>query len=198
MSSSVASVLVFDGFADWEPSYALAELRRSAGWRVVTVGFDDAPVTSMGGLRIVPDRALATMPDEHVALFLLPGGDLWEGSYPRAAMERVLHALRQRHVPIAAICGATLALGRAGLLDDVTHTSNAPEYVAQHAPEYRGQARYSTALAARDAGIITASGLGAVEFAREIFAELGTFSTDDLALWFDLFKHGMPTPSPAT
>ncbi len=198
MSTSVAYVLVFDGFADWEPSYALAELRRSAGWRVVTVGFDDAPVASMGGLRVLPDLALAALPTEDVGLFLLPGGDRWEGAYPRPMLERVLHALRQRRVPIAAICGATLALARAGLLDDVTHTSNAPEYVTEHAAEYRGQARYTAALAARDGGLITASGLGAVEFAREIFAELGTFSREDLALWFDLFKHGMASPSPAS
>jgi hypothetical protein len=42
-------VLVFEGFADWEPAYALAELRRSGGLDVVTLGFTDAPVRSMGG-----------------------------------------------------------------------------------------------------------------------------------------------------
>jgi hypothetical protein len=83
------------------------------------------------------------------------------------------------------------------LLDDVGHTSNAPEYLSQHAPEYRGQARYTTALATRDRGIITASGLGAVDFAREIFAEVGVFSPEDLALWYELFKHGMISPAPA-
>ena len=31
-------VLVFDGFADWEPAHALAELRRSGGLEVVAVG----------------------------------------------------------------------------------------------------------------------------------------------------------------
>src|SRR5215207_9527377 len=52
-------VLVFEGFADWEPAYALAELRRSGGLDIVTLGFTDAPVRSMGGLRVVPDRAIA-------------------------------------------------------------------------------------------------------------------------------------------
>ena len=55
-------VLVFEGFADWEPAYALAELRRSGGLDVVTLGFTDAPVRSMGGLRVAPDRAIAGNP----------------------------------------------------------------------------------------------------------------------------------------
>jgi hypothetical protein len=52
-------------------------------------------------------------------------------------------------------------------------------------------------LAVRDRGIITASGLGAVDFAREIFAELELFSAADAALWFDMFKHGK-LPAEAT
>ncbi|MEP6550106.1 MAG: thiamine biosynthesis protein ThiJ, partial [Gemmatimonadales bacterium] len=51
-------ILVFDGFADWEPAHALAELRRSGNRSVVSVGFNLDPVTSMGGLRVLPDRAL--------------------------------------------------------------------------------------------------------------------------------------------
>ncbi len=41
-------VLVFDGFADWEPAYALAELRRSGNYEIVSAGFTGDEVTSMG------------------------------------------------------------------------------------------------------------------------------------------------------
>jgi len=51
-------VLVFEGYADWEPAYALAELRRSGGLQVETVGFAAEPVRSMGGVRVVPDLTL--------------------------------------------------------------------------------------------------------------------------------------------
>src|SRR5919199_695561 len=44
-------VVVFDGFADWEPAYALAELTRSGGLEVVAAGFTRDAVRSMGGLR---------------------------------------------------------------------------------------------------------------------------------------------------
>jgi putative intracellular protease/amidase len=183
-------VLVFEGFADWEPAFALAELRRSAGLDVVTLGFTDAPVRSMGGLRVVPDRAIAGLDSAAVRLLLLPGGDMWEGTYPRAGLDAVLAELHTRAVPIAAICGATLALARAGLLNDRAHTSNEPGYLTSLAPEYAGGSRYVDELAVRDRGVITASGLGPTEFAREIFEELEVFTAEERPVWYHLFKHG--------
>jgi putative intracellular protease/amidase len=183
-------VLVFEGFADWEPAFALAELRRSGGLDVVTLGFTDAPVRSMGGLRVVPDRAIAGLDAAAVRLLLLPGGDMWEGTYPRAALDAVLAELHGSGVPIAAICGATVGLARAGLLNDRAHTSNEPAYLASLAPEYTGGGRYVDALAARDRGVITASGLGPTEFAREIFEELEVFTPEERPVWYHLFKHG--------
>ena len=54
---------------------------------------------------------------------------------------------------------------------------------------------YVDALAVRDRHVITASGLGAVDFARAIFSELEIFSGADEALWFDMFKHGRLPPA---
>jgi len=183
-------VLVFDGFADWEPAFALAELRRTGGLEVVTVGFTRAKVRSMGGLRVVPDRSLAGLSPAAVRLLLLPGGDLWEGSYPRAELESLLVELSRASVPIGAICGATLAVARAGVLDDRAHTSNTLAYLQCMVPEYAGASRYVDALAVRDRGLITASGAGPTEFAREVFEELEVFSPSDRQAWYDLFKHG--------
>src|SRR5687767_7628160 len=114
--AAAVHVLVFEGFADWEPAIALAELRRSGSVEVVSVGFDDWPVTSMGGLRVIPDRELADVAPADVRLFVLPGGAMWEEDrYPREALEALLRRLAAARVPIAAICGATVALARAGL-----------------------------------------------------------------------------------
>ena len=185
-------VLVFDGFADWEPSYALAELRRSGNYEVVTVGFTGDEVTSMGGLRVRPDRALADVRTDEVRLLIIPGGDLWEreDGYPRAEVEALVATLLATGRPVAAICGGTVAMARAGLLDDRRHTSNMASYLRQHVPSYRGEEFYDTSLAVRDRGVITASGLGAVDFGREIFAELGVFSESDETVWYEMFKHG--------
>jgi putative intracellular protease/amidase len=183
-------VLVFEGFADWEPAYALAELRRSGGLDVVTLGFTDAPVRSMGGLRVVPDRAIAGLDIAAVRLLLLPGGDMWEGTYPRAGLDSLLAELHAGGVPIAAICGATLALARAGLLNDRAHTSNEEAYLTSMASEYAGGGQYVDELAVRDRRVITASGLGPTEFAREIFEELGVCTAEERPVWYHLFKHG--------
>jgi putative intracellular protease/amidase len=190
-------LLVFDGFADWEPAFAMAELRRSGGLEVVTLGFTDAPVRSMGGLPVLPDRSLEGLDPATVRLLILPGGDIWEGSHPRTEIGPTLKTLRSAGVPIAAICGATLAVAQVGLLDDHAHTSNDLAYLERMVPEYRGAPRYVDALAVRDRGLITASGLGPVEFAREIFEELEVFSATDRPVWFHLFKHGR-FPEPAT
>jgi putative intracellular protease/amidase len=185
-------VLVFDGFADWEPSYALAELRRSGHHEIVSVGFTRDEVTSMGGLRVRPDRTLADVRADEVRLLIIPGGELWEreDGYPRAEVEALVATLLAAQRPVAAICGGTVAMARGGFLDDRRHTSNTVSYLRQHVPSYRGEEFYDTSLAVRDRGMITASGLGAVDFAREIFAELGVFSESDEMLWYDMFKYG--------
>ncbi len=183
-------VLVFDGFADWEPAYALSELRRRGHYAVTSVGFTARPVISMGGLRVTPDGTLRDVRPAEAALFLMPGGDMWEGDYPAGELEPFLHRLEEAEVPIAAICGATVAVARSGLLRARRHTSNGRDYLARLAPGHGNEAGYVEELAVRDRRVVTASGLGAVELAREIFAELGVFSAGDLQTWFELFKHG--------
>ena len=49
MPEKAVYLLVFDGFADWEPAHAVAEFRRTGQYRVESVGLTAAPVESMGG-----------------------------------------------------------------------------------------------------------------------------------------------------
>jgi putative intracellular protease/amidase len=190
--SSRIYVLVFDGFADWEPAYALAELRRSGNYEIISVGFTRDEVTSMGGLRVRPDLALADVRPEDVRLLILPGGEMWEreNAYPRAEFESLVTELLSAGRPVAAICGATVAMARTGALDNRRHTSNMPSYLREHARSYRGEEFYVTRPAVRDRGVITATGLGAVDFAREIFEEVGVFSESDRPIWYEMFKKG--------
>jgi hypothetical protein len=44
--------------------------------------------------------------------------------------------------------------------------------------------------AVNDRGVITASGLAPIEFAREIFKQLRIFTAANEELWFEMFKHG--------
>jgi len=91
-------------------------------------------------------------------------------------------------VPVAAICGATAGLARAGRLDATAHTSNALAYLK--GTGYGGAERYVDAPAVRDGGLITAGGMAPIEFAREIFALLGVYEDETLEAWTQLYKTG--------
>jgi putative intracellular protease/amidase len=186
----VPHFLIFDGFADWEAAYAIAELRRSGNCQVVTIGYSGEPVVSMGGLCVLPDFDMAELDPEAVRILILPGGDPWEKEPLDEALVTLLRRLVAARTPIAAICGATTAVARAGILQGRKHTSNGLAYLKAQVPDYTAEADYVDALAVRDRGLITASGLGAVEFAREIFAQLGVFSEEDRATWYRMFKEG--------
>lgn len=159
MTDRGTAILVFDGYADWEPAYALTGLRRWGGRSVTTYGYDLRPVVSMGGLRTLPERALSDLAPESTDLLILPGGDVWAERYPADHLEPILSRLVAAQVPIAGICGATIALARAGLFRDRRHTSNGREFLLHNAPGYESPQHYVDARAVTDRGIISATGL---------------------------------------
>lgn len=197
MPEKAVYFLAVPGFADWEAAHALAELRRHGRYRVQVVGLTRQPVESMGGVTVQPDCSLSELNLRDVAVFILPGGDRWEKEPVERELVDVLTALTERAVPIAAICAATTAVARAGLLRGRRHTSNGCEYLKRQVPEYAESAGYVDAPAVRDRGLITASGLADVEFAREIMAELGVLSEGDRAQWAALFRGGRFGPNAA-
>ena len=103
----------------------------------------------------------------------------------------MLRRLHQETVPIAAICGATLEIARAGLTQGIRHTSNSREYLQAMVPGYKDSDCYVETLAVTDKNIVTASGLGSVDFAREVIRELKLYSEADTQIWFEMFKHGV-------
>jgi len=189
--------MAVSGFADWEPAHALAELRRHGGYRVEVVGLSSESVESMGGLRVQPSRTVADVDPADVAVFILPGGDRWENLPLEPELAALLRQLDAAGVPLGAICAATVAIARAGLLRGRRHTSNGRAYLEQQVPGYDGGAEYVEAPAVRDRGLITASGVADVEFAAELFNELDVLSESDRAVWTDLFRRGRLPPGVA-
>jgi putative intracellular protease/amidase len=183
-------LLVVDGFADWEPAHAVAELRRTGQYRVETIGLTRDPVVSMGGIHVLPSMAIADVDGDDVAAFIIPGGDRWETSTVEPEIRDLLNRLDTQGVPIAAICGATVAIARTGLLRGRRHTSNGLDYLRAQVPDYSEAENYVDAPAVRDHGLITASGLNDVEFARELFEELGVFEGNDRSAWAEIFRSG--------
>lgn len=185
-------LLVVDGFADWEPAHAVAELRRQGQYRVETVGLTTAPVRSMGGLTVLPSTTVGEVDTADVAAFIVPGGERWETMPVEPALEQLLKRLDDSAVPIAAICGATVAISRIGLLRGRRHTSNGLDYLRSQVPGYADADRYVDAPAVRDGKLITASGLGDVEFARELFEELDVLNPHERASWAQVFRTARP------
>ncbi len=185
-----AYVLLFDGYADWELGNVLAELRRFGKVDVVSVGFSDKPVVSMGGLSVRVDTVLSQVDLGDVLIFLLPGGYMWEGLYPKTEIDQFLIRLEKQQIPIAAICAATTVLARAGILRERKHTSNSLKYLSTMVPEYSGHDNYVDSLSIRDQHVISASGLGSVDFAMDVFNELNLSTPEMRSIWFEAFKHG--------
>ncbi|HEX2211355.1 MAG TPA: DJ-1/PfpI family protein [Longimicrobium sp.] len=194
MQPKTVHLFVYDTLADWEPGYAVAGInnpahqREPGRYRVRTVGVGTAPVTTTGGVRIVPDMAADGLDPAESAMLILPGGDVWDGGGGVPEAVEKARAFLAAGVPVAAICGATAGLARGGLLDDVDHTSNAAEYLAFTG--YGGAGRYRGEPAVRDGTLITASGTAPLEFAREIFRALDLYEPRVLDAWYALFKTG--------
>jgi putative intracellular protease/amidase len=139
---------------------------------------------------VLPDRLLRDLTIDDTQLLILPGGDQWLESYPVREVDEVLTTFEARGITIAAICAATTALARAGLFRGRRHTSNGKAFLLKHAPGYETPDSYVDTLAIRDRGVISANGLGAIEFAREIFAELGVLTEADLKIYEEMYRHG--------
>lgn len=188
MGNRTASVFVFDGFADWEPASALAELRRSFGFSVQTVGLTTNAVTSMGGMRVLPAVSLSEA--DVTSALILPGGEGWmQGEI--AEVTSFIKAFVDAGKPVAAICAATLSLAHAGVLDDRRHTSNGNGFIAKYVPRYKGQQLYQKTRAVTDGKVITANGLAPFAFAAEIFRSVAPGRENDIAKYEALYSRGL-------
>jgi putative intracellular protease/amidase len=198
MNRKTVHVAVYDALADWEVGHATAHLRDTAYHRAPRADIDvlyvsatgGEPVTTNGGLRVLPDMDLDALRPRDSAMLILPGAWSWltgDGG-GNEGFARKAREFLGAGVPVAAICGATAGLAREGLLDDRDHTSAAAEYLASQTG-YQGADRYKDAAAVRDRGLITAGPTEPVAFAREILAELDVMEPHVLDAWYRLFQH---------
>jgi putative intracellular protease/amidase len=175
-----------DTMADWEYGYVVAGLSKADGFRLVVAS--DGPtdeVRTMGGLRIRPDTTLEDV--RNADALILPGAQTWDHGHD-AALSLAASVLDDG-VPVAAICGATLGLARAGILNDRRHTSNAAEFLTQ-ATEYAGADHYVEARTVKDGALITAPATAPVDFAKAVFEALDVFPQHITDAWYGLYTTG--------
>lgn len=185
---------VFDTMADWEVGYLTAELNSGRYYKkglpaskIVTVGIEKTPVTTKGGLKILPDIGLDECNIKNADALILPGGDTWTDIIHEPVFTKVEQCLKEGII-IAAICGATIALAQRGLLDSRWHTSNDLEYLQMLCPSYAGENYYKKEPAVTDGKLITASGIAPLEFARHVLSALDVCSSKTLDAWYNLYR----------
>ena len=159
--------------ADWEYAYlttqiAGAEHLKPGRFRLLLVGDGLEPVRTLGNLPLAPEADLdalnALADDGSLAALVIPGGDHYAAEHDR--LIKAVGHLVDKEIPVAAICGATLLLARAGFLDERRHTSNAASYL--EASGHRGGTCYEQAPVVSDRGVTTASGIHTVPFTAEV------------------------------
>lgn len=186
---------VYDTLADWEVGLATAHInngmwhREPGRYQVLTVGPTRDAITTMAGVRILPDIALDELRPSASAMLVLPGADAW-GTGELAPFAAKAREFLDAGVPVAAICGATAGLAVEGLLDNRRHTSNAAEYLA--ATGYAGGELYTGDRAVTDGDVITGSAVHPPEFAREVLLRLDVYEPEVLESWFKLYGNGDP------
>lgn len=191
MSKRTAHLALYDGAAEMEVAHLLAELHTGrftgSAFELVTVAESRDPVVSMGGITMVPDTVLAELDPTASDVLVMPGAEMWDaggGQAFAAAAGRFLEA----GVPVAAMCGATAGLARAGLLDSRDHTSASANYLAMTG--YAGGERYRDERAVIDGDLVTAGPQSPVQFARATMERLGLAHESTLEAYEALFYRG--------
>ncbi|MGX4601314.1 type 1 glutamine amidotransferase family protein [Faecalimicrobium sp. JNUCC 81] len=194
MKNRKVYMYVFDTMSDWEVGYLTAELNTGRYFKkgleplkVITVGIDKNLITTMGGLKVIPDISIEECNIESKDVLILPGGDTWTSTIHEIILEKAKEALVQGSI-VAAICGSTLGLAKKGILDFRNHTSNDLEFLKMVIPNYSGEKYYKMEAVVNDENLVTASGIAPLEFTFQVLKILEVFESESLNSWLNLYK----------
>ncbi|MEZ7196942.1 DJ-1/PfpI family protein [Pseudodesulfovibrio karagichevae] len=167
------AIILTQGFADWEYGLIAGAGGPFYGLNIRFFAPAAGEVRSMGGLSAIVAHGVEAVPEWAPGVIVVVGGTIWE-TEDAPVLDDLLLAHHSKGGIVAGICGGTLALARAGLLDDVRHTSNDADYLHRHAPGYTGSALFRPEpVAVTDNRVITAPGTAPVGFAAAIFESAG-------------------------
>lgn len=193
---SVIYIYVLDTLADWEIGHMISELHSGRFFKkdakqisMKYVGCSQKPITTMGGLTIVPDCETKDVVIDENSILLLPGADTWNAPEHTAILDKAKELLDVGGT-VGAICGATIALARTGILDHRPHTSNGAGFLQMFVPEYRGESYYEERLALADDNLITAGATGYLLWTKLIMERMNVFEKDALNAWYEYFRTG--------
>lgn len=192
-------VFISNRYADWEIGFICAELLRpKAGknFKISTLALTKETITSMGGLKIIPDYSIESFLQENqerceIEMLLLCGGHIWkESNYMLPEVKKIVDLCNENKVLISAICDATTFLAYNGYLNKVEHTGNSVEYIISNCPNYTGNNYYLEKQCATSDYLITANGTATLEFAKEIMKYFKVKPEEEIEQWYQFNKKG--------
>lgn len=167
------AILLTDGYADWECAFLNGIGSAYYGIETRNVSPGGAPIISQGGLQTTPDGSLTDVKPEAFDVLVICGGRIWETD-KAPEITHLVKGFLDAGKHVAAICGGTLALANAGVLNDRKHTSNAPDFLSNGSKAYCGMSNYvNKVTAVEDQNIITAPGHAPAHFSAAVFRAAG-------------------------
>ena len=171
MKNNVCYLFICNGYSDWEPALAIANLKKHFNYTIRTFSIDGKTIRSMGNLAIQPDCSIQEVDVNATDLLILPGGDIWEQG-GNQELAPLVKKVSEAQKTIAAICGATVFMANNGYLDTINHTSNGLPYLQKLAPNYKGEKYYQQQPCVTSGHLITANGAAMIEFTIAIYKKM--------------------------
>ena len=182
-------------YTDWEGAFLSTALHVGVipggeiKYEVHTVAPTPDTVCSIGGFRTLPDYSFENMPKDYAALVLI-GGNRWDSPEAELVVPLVQEALDKSKI-VGAICNGASFLCSHGFLNNIKHTGNGLDQLKKWGgPRYTNAENYVEAQAVSDKNIVTANGVGHLEFTCEILLLLKANSPEQIDAWYDFYKNG--------
>ena len=184
--------VILEKWADWELAYISSAVNMLGGgnFENKTVSLTKDFVTSIGGVKCLPDYDLQSVPSNYDALILI-GGMSWHNENAIQIKTLIDDCIKNSKV-LGAICDACKFLGSIGALNGAKHTTNDLNELKQYAA-YTNEQGFVHKQAVSDNMIITANGTATLEFAQELLKELAVASNEQIKNWYDFHKLGFYT-----
>ena len=173
-------VYIFDGMTDYETTLISHLLCADAGKEVISIAYEDRLIKGKSGFMYKPEKLISDILDEDVEGLIITGG--WSKEF-KPDFIKLINRLDSEGKLIGGICGAgTLALAKAGVLDNVKYTTPIVEWNEEYVCKYGEEdpfprENFVVDRVVRDGNIITAQGVAFIDFAVEICD------------WFNLFNN---------
>ena len=181
--------VILEQWADWELAYlsSAVTMLGQGKFENKTVSLTKNAVTSIGGVKCLPDYDLLTLPSNYDALILI-GGMSWHDENAMKLKPLIDECIKSGKV-LGAICDACRFLGSIGALNGAKHTANDLNELKQHTV-YTNERGFIPRQAVSDNNVITANGTAALEFAQEVLRALSVASEEQIKGWYDFHKLG--------